>query len=41
MNGNIVNRIDEMGHRIDELEMSIGELVQEAQQEPPVSGQTA
>ena len=34
MNKNIVTRIDEMGHKIDELESSIGELVQEAQTEP-------
>ena len=30
MNNNIVNRIDEMGAKIDELEASIGELVNEA-----------
>ena len=34
MNGNIVNRIDEMSKKIDELEGSIGELVKEAQDEP-------
>ena len=34
MNGNIVNRIDEMSKKIDELEGSIGELVKEAQEEP-------
>ena len=30
MNNNIVGRINEMGTKIDELESSIGELVQEA-----------
>ena len=30
MNNNIVSRIDEMGTKIDELEASIGELVNEA-----------
>ena len=30
MNSSIVTRIDEMGKKIDELESSIGELVQEA-----------
>eukprot|EP00350_Pseudokeronopsis_sp_OXSARD2_P007295 CAMPEP_0170555458 /NCGR_PEP_ID=MMETSP0211-20121228/13360_1 /TAXON_ID=311385 /ORGANISM="Pseudokeronopsis sp., Strain OXSARD2" /LENGTH=30 /DNA_ID= /DNA_START= /DNA_END= /DNA_ORIENTATION= len=30
MSDNIINRIDEMGGRIDELEKSISELVQEA-----------
>ena len=30
MNNNIVSRIDEMGLKIDELEASIGELVNEA-----------
>ena len=34
MNNNIVSRIDEMGKKIDELESSISELVQEAQQDP-------
>lgn len=34
MNENIVGRIDEMGKKIDELEASISELVQEAQAEP-------
>ena len=34
MNTNIVDRINEMGSKIDELENSIGELVQEAQTEP-------
>eukprot|EP00349_Pseudokeronopsis_sp_Brazil_P002434 CAMPEP_0202956816 /NCGR_PEP_ID=MMETSP1396-20130829/1319_1 /ASSEMBLY_ACC=CAM_ASM_000872 /TAXON_ID= /ORGANISM="Pseudokeronopsis sp., Strain Brazil" /LENGTH=44 /DNA_ID= /DNA_START= /DNA_END= /DNA_ORIENTATION= len=33
MSDNIINRIDEMGGRIDELEKSISELVQEAQNE--------
>lgn len=33
MNGNIVDRIDEMGRKIDELEASIGELVSEANNE--------
>ena len=39
MNDNIVGRIDDMGRKIDELENSIGELVQEAQAEPKVSSQ--
>ena len=34
MNNNIVGRINEMGTKIDELESSIGELVQEAQTDP-------
>ena len=34
MNDNIVGRIDDMGKKIDDLENSIGELVQEAQTEP-------
>ena len=34
MNDNIVSRIDDMGRKIDELEGSIGELVQEASTEP-------
>lgn len=34
MNTNIVQRIDEMGRKIDELETSISELVQEAQVDP-------
>ncbi len=33
MNNSIVSRIDEMGKKIDELEGSIGELIQEAQTE--------
>jgi heat shock factor-binding protein 1 len=33
MNTSIVQRIDEMGKKIDELESSIGELIQEAQNE--------
>ena len=37
MNGNIVNRIDEMSKKIDELENSIGELVKEAQEEPELN----
>ena len=42
MNENIVGRIDEMGKKIDELEASISELVQEAQAEPRASsGQPA
>ena len=39
MNENIVGRIDEMGKKIDELEASIGELVQEAQAEPKAQQQ--
>ena len=31
MSDNIIHRIDEMGSRIDELEKSIADLVQEAQ----------
>eukprot|EP00612_Vaucheria_litorea_P005208 CAMPEP_0171466170 /NCGR_PEP_ID=MMETSP0945-20130129/9036_1 /TAXON_ID=109269 /ORGANISM="Vaucheria litorea, Strain CCMP2940" /LENGTH=73 /DNA_ID=CAMNT_0011994085 /DNA_START=20 /DNA_END=241 /DNA_ORIENTATION=- len=30
MSGNIINRIDDMGTRIDELEKSIGELMAQA-----------
>ena len=30
MNNSIVSRIDDMGKKIDELESSIGELIQEA-----------
>ena len=33
MNNSIVSRIDEMGKKIDELEGSIGELIQEASTE--------
>ncbi len=33
MNSSIVSRIDEMGKKIDELEGSIGELIQEASTE--------
>ena len=33
MNNSIVQRIDDMGKKIDELESSIGELIQEAQTE--------
>lgn len=39
MNDNIVGRIDEMGRKIDELEQSIGELVNEAQADQPRDGQ--
>ena len=38
MNSNIVDRIDEMGRKIDELEGSISELVSEAQQESSTTG---
>jgi heat shock factor-binding protein 1 len=31
MSDNIIGRIDEMGNRIDDLEKSIADLVQEAQ----------
>ena len=41
MNGNIVNRIDEMSKKIDELEGSIGELVKEAQEEPELDQRQA
>ena len=34
MNDNVVTRIDDMGKKIDDLENSVGELVQEAQTEP-------
>lgn len=34
MSDNIIGRIDEMGTRIDDLERSIAELVQEAQNDP-------
>eukprot|EP00238_Polyblepharides_amylifera_P012461 CAMPEP_0196582368 /NCGR_PEP_ID=MMETSP1081-20130531/38680_1 /TAXON_ID=36882 /ORGANISM="Pyramimonas amylifera, Strain CCMP720" /LENGTH=78 /DNA_ID=CAMNT_0041902909 /DNA_START=126 /DNA_END=362 /DNA_ORIENTATION=- len=30
MSDSIIGRIDEMGHRIDDLEKSIGELIQQA-----------
>ena len=33
MSDNIIGRIDEMGERIDDLEKSIADLVQEAQSE--------
>ena len=33
MSDNIITRIDEMGSRIDDLEKSIADLVQEAQSE--------
>ena len=33
MSDNIIGRIDEMGTRIDDLERSIADLVQEAQSE--------
>ena len=36
MSDNIIGRIDEMGTRIDDLERSIAELVQEAQNDPDV-----
>lgn len=39
MNSSIVTRIDEMGKKIDELESSIGELVQEAQNESDAPAQ--
>ena len=34
MSDNIIGRIDEMGSRIDDLEKSIADLVQEAQNDP-------
>lgn len=34
MSENIIGRIDEMGKRIDDLESSISELVNEAQNDP-------
>lgn len=36
MSDNIVGRIDEMGKRIDDLEASIADLVNEAQNDPDV-----
>jgi heat shock factor-binding protein 1 len=30
MSDSIIGRIDEMGHRIDDLERSIGDLIQQA-----------
>lgn len=39
MSDNIVNRIDEMGKRIDDLEASIADLVNEAQNDPDVQQQ--
>ncbi|CDW90511.1 hsbp1-like protein [Stylonychia lemnae] len=37
MSDNIVSRIDDMGKRIDELEASIADLVNEAQNDPDVA----
>jgi heat shock factor-binding protein 1 len=37
MSDNIVNRIDDMGKRIDDLETSIADLVNEAQNDPDVA----
>lgn len=39
MSDNIVGRIDEMGKRIDDLEASIADLVNEAQNDPDVQQQ--
>jgi hypothetical protein len=39
MSDNIVTRIDDMGKRIDELESSIADLVNEAQNDPDVANQ--
>jgi len=39
MSDNIIGRIDEMGKRIDDLEGSIGELVNEAQNDPDAQRQ--
>ena len=38
MSDTIINRIDEMGTRIDELEKSISDLVTEAQTESDAAG---
>lgn len=37
MSDNIVGRIDEMGKRIDDLEASIADLVNEAQNDPDIT----
>lgn len=39
MSDNIVGRIDEMGKRIDDLESSIADLVNEAQNDPDIAKQ--
>jgi len=39
MSDNIVGRIDDMGKRIDELEASIADLVNEAQNDPDIANQ--
>jgi heat shock factor-binding protein 1 len=39
MSDNIINRIDEMGTRIDDLEKSIADLVNEAQNDPEIQQQ--
>lgn len=38
MSDNIIGRIDEMGSRIDDLEKSIADLVQEAQNDGDAAG---
>jgi heat shock factor-binding protein 1 len=38
MSDNIIGRIDEMGSRIDDLEKSIADLVQEAQNDSEAAG---
>lgn len=39
MSNSIVSRIDDMGKRIDELESSISDLVNEAQADPDINNQ--
>lgn len=39
MSDSIVKRIDDMGTRIDDLEKSISELVNEAQADPDINNQ--
>lgn len=41
MSDNIITRIDEMGSRIDDLEKSIADLVNEAQSDADTQNKTA
>lgn len=41
MSDNIINRIDEMGTRIDDLERSIADLVNEAQSDADAQNKAA
>ena len=41
MADSIITRIDEMGSRIDDLEKSVGELIQQAGVERPVTADAA